>query len=140
MGLAPEEKEIVAWVSLGSGGIETGRRYSFMPVVIDRMVGFTWRVVGILVPWKRPIPRSLIWRALKAGKHRPDISGSVLRNYRAANTGWIPLIKCVVSRALDQRSARRQILSLFAADSGSFELPEIEPGKYAITASSAGYL
>ncbi len=59
-------------------------------------------------------------RALKAGKHRPDISGSVLRNYRAANTEWIPLIKCVVSRAL--RSAFGAATDTFVVCSRQWEL------------------
>ena len=91
MGLAPKEKEIVAWVSLDSGGIETGRRYSFMPVVIDRMVGFTVASIGNTRPVEKADSEITYLGGLKAGKHRPYISGSGLRNYRAANTEWIPL-------------------------------------------------
>lgn len=142
VGVAPDVTEIVAWVSLGSGRVETGRKY-FVHAIRDTQTSrYRMMPCGNTRPVEEAREDIAYLHSRQAGTFRPYISGAVLRNYTGSRykTESEYNIRGVEGASVILSSRGRHARKVVADEDGHFILKDVEPGQYLLKASAPGYV
>ena len=139
-GLRPNEKEVVAWLSLGGGSPEIGRKF----FVHAQREGDRIRLASCGNTRRAEDASEDIGDLRKKlkGDFTPYIVGSVLRNYKGSQYAieseleGLPRGLAGAKIALDGPSG---VLKVVSDEQGRFRVNDVKPGNYAMTAESSGY-
>jgi hypothetical protein len=139
-GLRPEEKEVVAWLSLGGGAPEIGRPF----FVHAERAGNQIRLAscGNTRPVEEAASEIRYLREKLRGDFKPYVAGSVLRHYKGSQysieAGLDGQFRGLAGARVRLQSATRR-LDLTADQDGRFRADNVAPGAYILTAESTGY-
>jgi len=139
-GLRPDEKEVVAWLSLGGGAPEIGRPF----FVHAERAGNQIRLAscGNTRPVEEAASEIQYLREKLRGDFKPYVAGSVLRHYKGSQysieAGLDGPFRGLAGARIRLQSATRRF-DLTADEDGRFRADNVPPGAYVLTAESAGY-